>query len=60
MHILYFALLKYPPRPIVSLRVQIQLVWSSDDEPFKSPHALAGSLSSFSCFSIQSVCVCLS
>lgn len=33
MHIHYFTWLKYPPKPIVSLRVQIQLVCSRDDEP---------------------------
>lgn len=60
MHIHYFTWLKYPPKPIVSLRVQIQLVWSSDDGPLKVPHALVDSVSWFSCFPIQSVCVCLS
>lgn len=59
MHIHYFTWLKYPPRPVISLRVQIQLVWWSDDEPFKTPHALADSLSLFSCFPIQPVCICL-
>lgn len=60
MHIHYFTWLKYPPKPVVSLRVQIQLVWSSDDGPFKAPHTPVDSLSSLSCFSIQPVCVSLS
>lgn len=60
MHIHYVSWLKYPPEPIVSFRVRIQLVWSSDDGPLKAPHALVDSMSSFSCFPVQPVCVSLS
>lgn len=60
MHIHYLTWLRYPLKPIVSFRVQIQLVWLSDDGPLKAPHALVDSVSSLSCFPIQPVCVCLS
>lgn len=59
MHIHYFTWLKYPLKPIVSFRVQIQLVWLNDDGPLKAPHALVDSVPSCSCFPIQPVCVCL-
>ena len=39
MHTHYFTWLKYPPKHIASFRVQIQLVWWSDDGPLKATHA---------------------
>lgn len=55
-----------PPEPMVSFRVQIQLVWRSDDwGPLTAPYAQVESVPSFSCFPStfrlgMSVCLCVS
>lgn len=59
MHIHYFTWLKYPPKPTVSFRVQIWLVWSSADGASYST-TRPGWLSVFVLLFPHSACLCAS